>query len=105
MENPISWGEGITPANDKKTSDLISRNLSIAGRRTSVRLEPEMWAALADIAAREGQKIHKVASRVQAHKRAQATLTSAMPCLDMAEAKCHPGRPQGDTGSYTIKNG
>jgi predicted DNA-binding ribbon-helix-helix protein len=37
-----------------KSSRLVNRNV-IAGRgRTSMRLEPEMWDALAEICAREG---------------------------------------------------
>jgi len=32
---------------------LVTRNVMINGRRTSVRLEPAMWEALGDIARRE----------------------------------------------------
>ena len=32
---------------------LINRNITVNGHRTSVRLEPEFWAGLSDIAKRE----------------------------------------------------
>ena len=32
---------------------LINRNITVDGHRTSIRLEPEFWAGLADIAQRE----------------------------------------------------
>lgn len=42
-------------------SSLISRNITVRGHRTSIRLEPEMWDALKDIAHREGTTIHNIA--------------------------------------------
>jgi len=44
-------------------STLVSRNVVISGRRTSVRLEPEMWDALREICQRERSTIHQVARR------------------------------------------
>ena len=41
-------------------SSLVSRNITIFGRRTSVRLEPEMWVALNDIANRERCSVHDI---------------------------------------------
>lgn len=38
-------------------SGLISRNVTVNGRRTSLRLEPEMWDALEEMAKREGVRI------------------------------------------------
>ncbi len=34
-------------------SSLISRNVTVAGHRTSMRLEPAMWDALGEICRRE----------------------------------------------------
>lgn len=31
---------------DETKSTLVSRNITVCGRRTSVRLEPEMWLAI-----------------------------------------------------------
>lgn len=59
-------------------SGLISKNVLIDGRRTSVRLEPEMWVALKEIAAREGCSVHELCTLVHACKRAHSTLTAAI---------------------------
>lgn len=45
-------------------SGLVSRNVTINGRRTSLRLEPAMWDALAEIARREGVSLSDVIARV-----------------------------------------
>jgi predicted DNA-binding ribbon-helix-helix protein len=37
---------------DSSPSSLAIRNIVVAGRRTSVRLEPAMWEAMHDIARR-----------------------------------------------------
>ena len=43
---------------------LINRNVTVNGRRTSLRLEPEMWDALEEIAKREGVRVSDVVSRI-----------------------------------------
>lgn len=55
---------------------LICRNIYIHGRRTSVKLEIEMWAALAEVATRERITIHELCSRIRENLRPNATLTS-----------------------------
>lgn len=57
---------------------LVSRNITVLGRRTSVRLEPEMWKALRDIAKREGCSIHDICSLISLRKNAQTSLTAAI---------------------------
>ncbi len=59
------------------TSSLQNRNVTIAGQRTSMRLEPEMWDALAEVCRREGLSLHSVCSDVE-QARARGTVTSAM---------------------------
>jgi predicted DNA-binding ribbon-helix-helix protein len=59
-------------------SSLISKNLTIDGRRTSVRLEPEMWDAFYSIAKREQCSIHDIGSIVNARKKKQSSLTAAI---------------------------
>jgi len=44
-------------------SSLISRNITVSGHRTSMRLEPEMWDALAEVCRREGASLHDVCPR------------------------------------------
>ena len=59
-------------------STLVSRNITVLGRRTSIRLEPEMWAALYDIAERERTTIHSICSLVELRKLKESTLTAAI---------------------------
>ena len=57
---------------------LISKNITIIGKRTSVRLEPEMWRALKEIARREKCSIHDICSMVYACKRPRSSLTASI---------------------------
>jgi predicted DNA-binding ribbon-helix-helix protein len=50
-------------------STLVSRNVRIAGRRTSVRLEREMWDALTDISKRENIGFNPLCTYVAATRR------------------------------------
>ena len=59
-------------------STLQSRNITIMGRRTSVRLEPEMWTALKEIANREGCSIHDICSLISLRKNENTSLTAAI---------------------------
>ncbi|MFN3827283.1 MAG: ribbon-helix-helix domain-containing protein [Micavibrio sp.] len=59
-------------------STLVSRNITVMGRRTSVRLEPEMWGALREIARREGCKIHDICSLIHLRKNGDTSLTAAI---------------------------
>lgn len=59
-------------------STLVSRNITVNGRRTSVRLEPEMWRALKEISARENCSIHELCSLVAFRKNKRTSLTAAI---------------------------
>lgn len=59
-------------------STLISRNITILGKRTSIRLEPEMWRAVKDIAQREKCTVHDVCSLVSLRKKKNTSLTAAI---------------------------
>lgn len=58
-------------------SSLVSRNIVVAGRRTSMRLEPEMWRALAEIGGAESLSLNDLCSKI-AETRGRSTLTSAV---------------------------
>ncbi len=58
-------------------SGLVNRNIVIDGRRTSVRLEPQMWDALNEIARREGRTVHDICSEVDAD-RVQSTFSASL---------------------------
>ncbi|NWG54962.1 MAG: ribbon-helix-helix domain-containing protein [Hydrogenophilaceae bacterium] len=57
---------------------LIKRSLSIAGHRTSLALEPEFWAALEEIAAREGVSLAALVARIDAARDGDRGLASAL---------------------------
>lgn len=59
-------------------SALISHNIMIQGRRTSVRLEKEMWLGLKEIARREQCTIHNLCEVVSSRKRKNSSLTAAI---------------------------
>lgn len=58
-------------------SPLVTRNVNVGGRRTSVRLEPDLWEALRDIAAREQRSLHEICTDID-RTRGGTRLTSAM---------------------------
>ncbi len=62
----------------RKVRGPVQGNLTVCGRRTSIRLEPELWEALHDIAAREGTSVHALATLVASSKPTPASLTSAI---------------------------
>jgi predicted DNA-binding ribbon-helix-helix protein len=49
---------------DDPGSGLVSRNVTVNGRRTSLRLEPEMWDALEEMAKRENIRISDLIGRI-----------------------------------------
>ena len=53
------------------------RNVVVAGRRTSVRLEPLMWEALHDIAKRREVTVHDLVTQIEASRTA-SSLTAAI---------------------------
>ncbi len=59
-------------------STLVSRNITVGGRRTSVRLEPEMWRALKEISTRESCTIHELCTLISFRKNKRTSLTAAI---------------------------
>ncbi|MFH1158329.1 MAG: ribbon-helix-helix domain-containing protein [Pseudomonadota bacterium] len=57
---------------------LQSRNVRIHKRRTSVRLESEMWNALNEIAGLEGCSVHDLCGAVHDLKETGASFTAAL---------------------------
>lgn len=58
-------------------SPLVTRNVNVGGRRTSVRLEPDLWEALREIARRECCTLHEICTDID-RRRGTVRLTSAM---------------------------
>ncbi len=47
---------------------FLCKNVTVNGRRTSMRLEKETWEALTDICLREKTTIHKICSALDLHR-------------------------------------
>jgi len=57
---------------------LVKRSFTLAGHRTSVALEPEFWAALAAIAARQAQTLGQLVAHADFHRATDQPLASAL---------------------------
>lgn len=62
----------------KETEGLISRNITVTGKRTSVRLENQMWRALRDIAMREKCGVNDLCTLIAQTKKPNISLTSSI---------------------------
>ena len=56
---------------------LVLKNVTVSGRRTSLRLEPMMWQGLTEICEREGLALNEVCNLVE-NRRIQSSLTAAI---------------------------
>ena len=63
--NIVKSKEQCIESGDYTKSTLLSRNITVQERRTSVRLEPEMWQALKEIAQRERCNIHDICTLIK----------------------------------------
>lgn len=92
--------------NDSKIkSSLISRNVTILGHRTSVRLEPEMWNAMKDISRRERCTIHELCSLIHLRKSPNTSLTAAVRVFLMLyyrAASTEEGHTRAGHGNFDI---
>ncbi len=63
---------------EEAKSSLILKNITVMGRRTSIRLEPEMWRELKDVAERENCSIHDICTLISIRKNKKTSLTAAI---------------------------
>lgn len=85
-------------------SSLVSRNITIAGRRTSVRLEPEMWRALREISERERCTMHQLCTLIDMKKGKNTSLTAAIRVFLMLyfrAASTEDGHSRAGHGDFT----
>lgn len=61
-----------------QVSALISRNITVLGKRTSIRLESQMWVALKEIAERECCSIHDLCSLIASRRKVDLSLTASI---------------------------
>ena len=58
-------------------SRLVSRNITVNGHRTSMRLEEASWEAIDDICRHEGVSLNELCSAID-HRRSTSSRTSAV---------------------------
>lgn len=63
---------------DDTASTLVIRNVVVLNKRTSLRMEPEMWDALNDVARREQKTLHDICTQIVERKPGGASLTAAI---------------------------
>jgi predicted DNA-binding ribbon-helix-helix protein len=61
----------------KPASTLLNRNVTVAGHRTSIRLEPAMWEALRQICEREHKAANELVTEIE-RQRVESSLTAAI---------------------------
>lgn len=79
---------------------LVSRNVTVSGRRTSIRLEPEMWDGLMEICRREAVTPHQLATLVD-RCRHRSSLTAKLRVFILAyfrKASTEAGHAQAGHG-------
>lgn len=59
-------------------SALLSRNITVLGKRTSIRLESQMWTAMKEIADREHCTIHELCSLIAMRRKPGLSLTASI---------------------------
>lgn len=83
MNDSQRLGSGRDPAVLRETaarrdgSTLINRNVVVEKRRTSLRLEPVMWDAIAEICQREQISLHDLCTLINRRRHA-SSLTAAI---------------------------
>lgn len=70
-------GKGLVEPVAVAASTLVTHNVRIGQRRTSLRLEPAMWDALDEICQREGMTRHQLCTAIDTRRRA-STLTATI---------------------------
>jgi predicted DNA-binding ribbon-helix-helix protein len=75
---PVRQHRFPSPGWQADNGGLALKNIKIGNRRTSIRLEPLMWAGLADVACREKLDIHQLCTFVAATKHGDLAFTTAL---------------------------
>lgn len=73
---------------------LAVRNIVIAGRRTSVRLEADMWQALCDIARRHDASVNDICTLIS-KRRGGSSLTAALRAFALRYFRIAAGNVEG----------
>jgi predicted DNA-binding ribbon-helix-helix protein len=82
MDDIVQLKPSQAPA--PKRNSLLSRNVTVSGHRTSMRLEPDMWRGLSEICRRERATLHEVCTAISLNKAPNVSLTAATRVFIMA---------------------
>lgn len=63
---------------------LEKKSFTLSGHRTSVALEPEFWARLAELAAASGQTLSALVTKVDAARASDRSLASSLRVLALS---------------------
>ncbi len=72
-----SAGHTAEVESPRSASTLINRNVTVAGRRTSIRLERAMWDALRQICEREHKSLNELVTEIE-RQRVESSLTAGI---------------------------
>ena len=90
--------------NDDQKSFLITRNITVLNKRTSVRLEPEMWRELKKITEIEQCTLRALVSLIYLRKEPSASLTASIRIFVMLyykAASTKEGHDKAGHGNFT----
>jgi len=88
-------------------SRLQSRNVTVDGHRTSLRLEQDVWSALEEICAREEMSVHEVCTLIE-QRRKGSSRTAAVRAFILGyfrEAASDTGHVRAGHGNLGAKDG
>ena len=80
-------------------SRLVSRNVTVNGHRTSLRLEQDVWDALEEVCGREGLSLHEVCTHIENRRSGSSRTAAVRASYWVISAKRHP--IQGMSGPVT----
>ena len=87
-------------------SRLVSRNVTVDGHRTSLRLEQDVWDALEEVCKREGLNLHEVCTHVE-RRRSESSRTAAVRAFVLGyfrEAASDSGHSRAGHGNLGVKD-
>jgi predicted DNA-binding ribbon-helix-helix protein len=102
----VEDGESDNEPSSGTGTYLVQRNLLVSGRRTTVRLEDEMWAAFSEVADREGCTVDDLARLIDSGKKSRQSFTSAIRVFLMLYYRNAALRPKhAETGAAVLREG
>ena len=97
--------KAVISSKDKILTTLTGRTITVLNNRTSVRLEPEMWNSLYDIAKREQCTIHDICTLISLRKNPCTSLTAGIRVFLMLyyrAATTEEGHKRAGHGSFEL---